>query len=726
VTAAAVTGVSEPAGPTATHGARFGETARAAGRAVLPCLIMVVGAALAWPEVQPEVYLIGLISGLVVGLIALAIVIVYRANRIINFAAADMGSAPATLAFLCFAAWGWPWWLVSLLGLPVAALVGVVVEFAFLRRFARAPRLIATVATIGVAQIFIFLSILMPTWFPDTDASSFPALVSGQITIGNAVFGGADLNVVILVPIVLVGLVAFFRFSVTGVAIRAAAERADRASLLGIPVRRLQMVVWGLAGLLAYLAIWLRSGYQVQNLGGALDPTLLLTALGAAVIGRMERMPTVVLAAIGLNIVDSAAFTHYSSPAYGAAIRAAIIAVALLVQRADPVGRLADAATSTWQATQEIRRIPAELRGDRAVRLGYVVLAGVVVLGLVLVPVLGSVDVVSQTTLIAVFAIVALSLVILTGWSGQVSLGQMGFVGLAGAVTGSLTTRAHWDVGLALLAAGAAGAALTVVVGLPTLRARGLAFAIMTLAFSVVTSTYLLNPGYSPVRDLLPDGPVTRTRFLGVIDVSTPTRFYVLTVAVLVAVTAMAYSLRRSRVGRVLVGVRDNERAAQAFGVGPRGALITSFAISGFFAGIAGGLFVLQQNALDASNFSAAEGLRVFSAVVVGGLGSIGGAVLGAAFVKATQYFMPAPWDFLASGLGLLLVLLVLPGGLGAACGRVRDELLRLRARRADIRVPSLVADTRIEDEAAITTDAAAAAAVDGTAHADDVTGVVD
>ncbi|MFM7224633.1 MAG: ABC transporter permease subunit [Actinomycetota bacterium] len=310
---------------------------------------------------QPEVYLIGLISGLVVGLIALAIVIVYRANRIINFAAADMGSAPATLAFLCFAAWGWPWWLVSLLGLPLAALLGAVVEFAFLRRFARAPRLIATVATIGVAQIFIFLTILMPSWFPDTDASSFPSLVSGQVTIGDAVFGGADLNVLVVVPLVLVGLVAFFRYSVTGVAIRAAAERADRASLLGIPVRRLQHVVWGLAGLLAYLAIWLRSGYQVQNLGGALDPTLLLTALGAAVIGRMERMPTVVLAAIGLNIVDSAAFTHFSSPAYGAAIRAAIIAVALLVQRADPVGRLAEAATSTWQATQEIRRVPAEL-----------------------------------------------------------------------------------------------------------------------------------------------------------------------------------------------------------------------------------------------------------------------------------------------------------------------------------------------------------------------------
>ena len=208
-----MSGLPESTGPSATTRARAAEQARAAGRAVLPCALMVVGAALAWPEVQPEVYLIGLISGLVVGLIALAIVIVYRANRIINFAAADMGAAPATLAFLCFAAWGWPWWLVSVLGLVVAALVGVIVEFAFLRRFARAPRLIATVATIGIAQLFIFVSTLLPTWFPDTDANNFPSFANGELRIGNTVFGGADLNVVIVVPLVLVGLVAFFRFS---------------------------------------------------------------------------------------------------------------------------------------------------------------------------------------------------------------------------------------------------------------------------------------------------------------------------------------------------------------------------------------------------------------------------------------------------------------------------------------------------------------------------------
>ena len=106
MTATTVSGLPEPVSSTTATHARLGEQLRAAGRAILPCFLMVAGAALAWPEVQPEVYLIGLISGLIVGLIALAIVIVYRANRIINFAAADMGAGPATLAFLCFAAWG--------------------------------------------------------------------------------------------------------------------------------------------------------------------------------------------------------------------------------------------------------------------------------------------------------------------------------------------------------------------------------------------------------------------------------------------------------------------------------------------------------------------------------------------------------------------------------------------------------------------------------------------
>ena len=107
---------------------------------------------------------------------------------------------------------------------------------------------------------------------------------------------------------------------------------------------------------------------------------------------------------------------------------------------------------------------------------------------------------------------------------------------------------------------------------------------------------------------------------------------------------------------------------------------------------------MLQQHALDADNFDPIAGLRVFAMVVVGGLGSIGGAVIGAIFVKGIEYFLVQPeWAFLSTGVGLLLVLMILPGGLGAAFGDARDGALRWYARRKHIRVPSLLADTRLD-----------------------------
>src|SRR6185437_15990019 len=137
---------------------------------------------------------------------------------------------------------------------------------------------------------------------------------------------------------------------------------------------------------------------------------------------------------------------------------------------------------------------------------------------------------------------------------------------------------------LILLAAGATGAITTVVVGLPTLRARGLAFAVATLAFSLITSSYLLNSGYSPLRSWVPNGSVAvpRTHVLGVISVSGERGFYVLVVVVFALCLWLVRGLRSSRIGRVLIGVRDNERAAQAYAVGTRGALVMAFAVSGF------------------------------------------------------------------------------------------------------------------------------------------------
>jgi branched-chain amino acid transport system permease protein len=207
-----------------------------------------------------------------------------------------------------------------------------------------------------------------------------------------------------------------------------------------------------------------------------------------------------------------------------------------------------------------------------------------------------------------------------------------------------------------------------------------------------------LNTGYSPLTSWVPEGDVPRTHVLGLFSVNTEKSFYWLIVVVLALCLLMMKSLRRSRIGRTLIGVRDNERAAEALAVGPRGVLVTAFAMSGFLAGVAGALFVLQQRALDSSNFDPFASLQVFSMAVVGGLGSIGGAVLGALYLKGIDYFLTSPqWAFLSSGVGLIIILLIFPSGLGGALGDLRDGALRWYARRKHIRVPSLLADTRVD-----------------------------
>src|SRR5205085_4252129 len=166
---------------------------------------------------------------------------------------------------------------------------------------------------------------------------------------------------------------------------------------------------------------------------------------------------------------------------------------------------------------------------------------------------------------IVIFGIIGLSLVVLTGWAGQVSLGQMAFVGFGAAIGGALTSRLGWDLSLAVLVAGLAGAAIAVVVGFPAIRRGGLTLAVMTLAFALATSSYFLNRQF--FRDWLPALRIERPALFGAIDITSETHFYYLTLVGLAIALAMVRGVRRSRTGRVLIAIRENERAARAFGV---------------------------------------------------------------------------------------------------------------------------------------------------------------
>jgi branched-chain amino acid transport system permease protein len=348
-----------------------------------------------------------------------------------------------------------------------------------------------------------------------------------------------------------------------------------------------------------------------------------------------------------------------------------------------------------------VRPIPRELRDLPVVRgvvIGGVVLAAVLLL---VYPLRMSASDVNLLGVGLIFGMIMLSLALLTGWAGQISLGHLAFAAFGAAVAGTLYQHG-WNFFLCLLAAGLAGAFVAVLIGIPALRIQGLFLAVTTLAFALATGVYFLNEEFFDW--LVPDTDVRtlRPELFGKFDLETEHTYYFVILIVFVLVVASVRSLRNSRSGRVLVATRDNVRAAQSYGISPVRARLSAFALSGFIAALAGAIYFFHQHGLSSSLIETPRNLLVFSMAVIGGLGSIPGALLGAAylmFLNNSSFTRTPSAQFLGSGVGVLFVLLVLPAGLGGLLYDVRDNLLRRLARAKGIVVPSLLADVRVEDE---------------------------
>ncbi|MEO7573489.1 MAG: hypothetical protein ABIX10_13730, partial [Acidimicrobiales bacterium] len=468
---------------------------------------------------------------------------------------------------------------------------------------------------------------------------------------------------------------------------------------LGIPVGRIQTTVWVITTVLAFATVFLRSGVISVPIGGALGVAVLVRALGAAVIGRMEHVPKITAAAVGLGVVEQSIVYSTGRDIYVFPVLFAIIVVAIGLNRRQRGNRVADDIVSTWQAVREIRPIPPELRRLPEVRAARA--TGALVLGaaLLAIPLLLPAGKLSIATDTAILATVATSLVLLTGWAGHVSLGQMGFAAIGGAAGGWVTQTAELDLAIGLLAGGLAGAVVAVAIGIPAARAGGLTLAVITLALASATLYWLLNPEFFTwvPRGRFPEDPM----LFGRIQIDSEQSFFALALGVLALAAGMLRGIRHSRTGRVLIALRENPKAAESYGVSPTRTMISAFAFSGFIAAMAGVVFVHHQHGLSTiiggNPFAPEASLRVFAIAVIGGLGSIPGAILGTIYVFAMQYYMLPEYRFLATGFGLLFILLILPGGLGAGVSEARDAGLRWVAKRRQIIVPSLVADRRVE-----------------------------
>jgi branched-chain amino acid transport system permease protein len=637
-------------------------------------------------------YVQGIVVGLLSALLAIGLVLVYRSNRIINFAQGELGAFAATMAVALYQRFRLPFALAVATGLVAAVVTSLIIEFAVIRRFTKAPRLILTVATIGLAQILGAMELAFPALINRRAERSrltvgFQSPLSFGFSFGGVRFRGDHLLVLIIAPLALIGLTFFFTYTRYGVAARAAAENEERARLLGVRVKRVSAIVWGLAGLLSALTAILRAPILGFQFGAIAGPGLLLRALAAGVIGRMESLPVTAAAAILLTLAEQMFFFSYGRAGPTDGFLLVVIVIALLAQR-KRIGRV-DPASSSWQAVQEIRPIPRELRRVPevlALRFGG---GGVLTAILIALPFVLSPSRTSLASVIFVYAIVGISLVVLTGWGGNVSLGQWAIAGVGGMIAGRLATQAvPQDFFVALLVGALCGTVLSLAIGLPALRIRGLFLGVTTLALAVAAESWILR-----FPQVTPTGAILRPVLFGVLDVASERRFYFVCLAGLLLALYMGRNLRRSRTGRVLIGLRDNEFQSQAFGVRVTRIRLAAFAISGFLAAFAGGLYAYHQQSIRSDRFPSEVSLFMFSMVVIGGMGSMTGAILGAVYVRGVQYFLPAELQLFATGFGLLVLLLVFPGGLGQVFFQFRDRILRWVANRRDLIVPSLVAD---------------------------------
>ncbi|MGH9039473.1 MAG: ABC transporter permease subunit, partial [Acidimicrobiia bacterium] len=508
----------------------------------------------------------GLVLGGLTALIAFGIALVHRAEGIVNFAQGDLGGLPASLAVLLILVTGVPYGLAVGAALVSAVALGALVHFLVIRRFAKAPRLILTVATVFLAQVLAAGEVVLPRAFNVTGVpQSFPSPFDFSFSIGRVVFSGNEVVAMAAIPLVLAALAGFLRYTALGMAVRASAENPERAALLGVPVERVRATVWILATVLATLAIFLRAGVVGLPIGRVLGPTILLRALAGAVVGRMERLPVILFASLGLGMLESAVIWDTGRALLVPPVLFVVLLAALLLQRRDPqsLGRAGGLGRSSWPAVRAVRPVPrvlAALPEVRLARLAVVALPAGVLAALPLVLPESRLNLLGR---VAILAIVGVSLVILTGWAGQVSLGQMAFAGIGAAVAGAATANLGWDLILALLAAGAVGAVAATVIGLPALRIPGLLFAVTTLALAMATSTWFLNAEF---MRWLPTGRIPRPDLFGRVAIGSETAYYYVALAGLGLALVAARNLRRARTGRVLIGTRDNEAAAAAFG----------------------------------------------------------------------------------------------------------------------------------------------------------------
>jgi ABC-type branched-subunit amino acid transport system permease subunit len=286
-------------------------------------------------------------------------------------------------------------------------------------------------------------------------------------------------------------------------------------------------------------------------------------------------------------------------------------------------------------------------------------------------------------------ALVAISLVLLTGWAGQASFGQFGLAAVGALAAGALANKLGLTFWLAVPIATLIAAAVGLLLAFPALRIRGLFLVPVTFSFAIVASDLFFSTKFF---GWLQPGTIHRPQLF--VDFEDSNAMYFLCLACLVIGAIVARNLRRSRFGRLVIATRENESDVQAHGIGVLWTKLSVFGVAAAFAGFAGAMLAFDQQAVNQSFYTYDQSQLAFEMVIVGGASSLGGALLGVAVIFGlgqTPALLPGIGVFLPTV--PLLVLYFAPGGLLTVLASARDMVLRIVAQRSQMIVPSLFTD---------------------------------
>lgn len=598
--------------------------------------------------------IVGLSLAAIYSVIASGLVLTYTTTGIFNFAHGAAGMLAAFAYWQLRFDWGWPVPLVLILILGVMApLFGVLLELVVMRGLRDTTETVKLVVSISLLLFMIGLAQLI--WAPGVSRVMFkffqdktpidlgPTTITWHqaITIGVAILAAVGLRIVL----------TRFRF---GIAMRAAVDDPSLSALNGARPNQVSMLAWALGTALAALG-----GVLIApnvTLDAPSLSLLIVSAYAAAIFGRLRSLPLTFLGAVVLGLTDGYLTGYLPQNQYLPGLRLASPAVLLfIVLLVLPNPRL----KGRMARSREYFPMPT-------VR-GALVFAGVVTAGgIVLATTLSTPDQITYGKLFPL-GIVALSLVPLVGFGGQISLCQLSFAGIGGLIVAHLGRGGEpLAVVWAVLVAAGVGA----LIALPALRLSGIYLALGTAAFATILDRWIFTMPKFTVLGWFDVDFFTRGS-IGVHPLSAfgttfddPGAQMVIGAIAFALVSLLVIAIRRGRLGRRLIAMKDSEAACATLGMNLFGTKLLVFSISAGIAGLGGALYAMQLTTISASNFDLVSSLQVFALTVVGGIGAVGGALFAGISLFAVLPLLAALWPGSVRWLGLL------PGGAGIGLGR--------------------------------------------------------